>query len=75
MVCYWLQNSGGSRDRQVWYQVELCPGDRDKVLSWWVSKLGDILGWIIYILLDINDRMPREEAKEIFDLIKPIGKF
>lgn len=24
--------------------------------------------------LDINDRMPREEAKAIFDLIKPIGK-
>jgi hypothetical protein len=22
---------------------------------------------------DINDRMPREEAKAIFDLIKPIG--
>jgi hypothetical protein len=25
------------------------------------------------VFKDINDRMPRQEAKAIFDLIKPIG--
>ena len=38
-------------------------------------------GWFLYnislsshpFIADINDRMPRSEAKAIFDLIKPIG--
>lgn len=38
-------------------------------------------GWSLYLITfsshpltaDINDRMPRGEAKAIFDLIKPIG--
>lgn len=30
--------------------------------------------WLISLLPDINDRMPRSEAESIFNLIKPIGK-
>jgi DNA polymerase lambda len=29
---------------------------------------------MIFLLPDINDRMPRSEAEDIFNLIKPIGK-
>jgi hypothetical protein len=27
------------------------------------------------VFSDINDRMPREEAKALFEVIKPIGTF
>ena len=36
-------------------------------------RLRPKINFVITELSDINDRMPREEARAIFDLIKPIG--